>query len=560
MLSASWAQVLFQESAEDFNVDYSYGFSDLGGGVSFVDFNIDGWDDISFTTESGEQLLFFENRQGTYAPIDLGVNNTEATKQILWADYDNDGDKDLFVTSSEGLNKFYINEGDMSLIDISENVGLFTTNQYTSGAAFGDIDNDGDLDLIITNRDIISKNQRNYLYLNDGGTFIDITVDAGLSEENDLTFCAIFFDYNTDGYQDIYIVNDRYTKSNKLYKNNGNLTFTDVSTESNTGITIDAMSGTVGDYNGDGLFDLYVTNTEEGNFHFNNNGDGTFSNVASALGTTFESFAWGAVFLDADLDADLDLYVSGMLKGGTDPRLPSAFYENEEGLYTIPEDAGFENDKRISFSNAIGDIDNDGLPDIIVMNHAENNFLWHNTTENNNNWLKVKLQGVQSNADGIGSIIEVFAGGEAQYRYTMCGEGYLGQNSNTEFFGLAQSETIDYIKVKWLSGVEDLVTDVGVNRTITIREGEGIVTGMESELFNESLKLYPNPSSTGKFKLVSHEGVIGKVQIVSITGLVIFNQTITYDEYSIDLSKYPKGVYFIRQQSKRPKVLKLVYQ
>lgn len=557
--TASIGQIQFQESAADFGVNYSYGFSDLGGGVSFVDFNSDGWDDISFTTEEGEDLLFFVNRQGDFTLIDLGIKNTEATKQILWVDYDNDGDKDLFVTSLNGPNKFYLNDGKMSFTDITETTGLFTSNLFSTGAAFGDIDNDGDLDLFIANRDIITKSQRNYLYLNDEGTFVDITQSAGLSEENDLTFCAVFFDYNGDGYQDIYVVNDRYTKSNKLYKNNGDLSFDDVSIDSKTGISIDAMSGTVGDFNSDGWFDLYVTNTQEGNYHFKNNGDGTFTNLASVLGTSFESFAWGAVFLDADLDADLDLYVSGMLKG-TDSRLPSAFYENSQGIFSIPESAGFENDKRISFSNAIGDIDNDGSPDIIVMNHAEDNFLWHNNSENNNNWLKVRLEGVQSNADGIGSVIEVSSESKSQYRYTLCGEGYLGQNSNTEFFGLAQSDHIDFIKVRWLSGVEDIITDVRVNQMVTIREGEGVITNV-SPLKTNSLIIYPNPSSDGKLKVKANYILGGQLQILNNLGRLVDKQVINGEEVNLDMSLYPRGVYFVKfTQNYKTEVIKIILQ
>jgi len=544
-LMSLMAQINFKESATDFGVGKSYGFSDLGGGVSFVDFDGDGWDDISYTTEDGKQLLFYKNQGGKFVLQDFGLDNTTAAKQILWVDYDNDGDKDLFVTSINAQNKFYLNEGQMSFTDISESIGIFTDNLYTFGAAFGDIDNDGDLDLFIANRDIISKSQRNYLYLNNDGQYEDITVEAGLSLENDLTFCAAFFDFDLDGYQDIYVVNDRYTKSNKLYRNNGDHTFNDVSVESNTGISIDAMSATVGDYNADGWFDLYVTNTEEGNFHFKNNGDGSFTNVATELGTTFASFAWGAVFLDADLDADLDLYVSGMLKG-TDPRLPSAFYENENGIYNIPENAGFEEDKRTSFSNAIGDVDNDGKPDIIVMNHSENNFLWHNLSTTNNNWLKVQLEGVQSNRDAIGSIIEVSAEDKSQYRYTLAGEGYLGQNSNSEFFGLAQLSQIDYVKVTWLSGVEDVITDINVNQTIKIREGEGVVTAIKDVPAAGNMTVYPNPSVDGKFKVISNSGIIGLLQISDMLGNQIFHRNFKEDKVEIDLSEYPSGIYFIR--------------
>ena len=468
------AEISFEESAVSLGVGDTYGVSYLGGGVSFSDFDGDGWDDITFSSTENKELLFFKNEGGTFNKVNLGINNTFETKQVLWVDYDNDGDKDFFATSITGLNKLYENSGNMNFVDISASCGLFTENLYTFGAAFGDIDNDGYLDVFITNRDVTTTNQRNYLYHNNGGIFTDITENAGLFLGNELSFCASFFDYNNDGLQDIYVSSDKYTKINRLYKNNGDLTFEDVSISSGAGVLIDAMSTTIDDYNNDGWFDIYVTNTSEGNYHLRNNGDGTFTNVAEELGTAFHSIAWGAVYLDADNDADLDLYVSGMLEG-LDSRIPSAFYENQNGTFIIPANIGFENDKRTSFSNAIGDVDNDGFTDIIVMNDTDNNFVWKNTSTKSNNWLKVYLKGTISNKDGIGSTIEVYANGKSQYRYTLCGEGYLGQNSSSEFFGLKDASNIDYIKVQWLSGMEDIITNVDANQSITIVEGEGLL-------------------------------------------------------------------------------------
>jgi len=174
-------------------------------------------------------------------------------------------------------------------------------------------------------------------------------------------------------------------------------------------------------------------------------------------------------------------------------RLPSAFYENDgTGNYAIPSGIGFANDNRVSFSNAIGDYNNDGFPDIVVMNDTDNYFLWENMTSNSNNYLKVKLEGVASNKDGIGSRIEASIAGNKQYRYTLCGEGYIGQNSSTEIIGMGTATTLDYIKVTWPSGAVDLINNIAANQTLTIIEGESLST----DSFEQPvLSIYPNPTS-----------------------------------------------------------------
>jgi hypothetical protein len=539
----SFGQASFQESATALGTGVSYGNSFLGGGVSFCDFDSDGWDDITYATGNGQELYFFKNNQGTFSQINLGIANAFKVKQVIWIDYDNDGDKDFFATSIEGFNKFYRNDGNMSFTDITASIGFFTDDKRTFGASFGDIDNDGDLDAFICNRDDIAANQYSYLYRNDNGTYVDITAAAGLSTEAQLSFCSAFFDYNNDGFQDIYVANDKFSNINRLYKNNGDGTFTDVSVASGAGIAIDAMSTTIGDYNNDGWFDIYVSNSPGGNYHLRNNGDGTFTNIASTVGTAFFSVGWGAVFLDADNDTDVDLYVSSSEVGAVAGRLPSAFYENQgNDTFTIPAGIGFENDNRKSYSNAIGDFNNDGLPDVIVMNDTENNFLWKNTSSNINHWLKIKLQGVASNSDGIGSKIEISAGGKVQYRYTLSGEGYLAQNSTTEFFGLKDAVVVDYVKVTWLSGIQDVLENVAVNQTLNLVEGENVLS---TDTFQEAgVRIYPNPSN-GIFNIeVPNTEEVKTLIIYDVFGKKIHTQSLNTYNTKINLARFSEGLYF----------------
>jgi len=555
------AQISFEDVADDIGTAYSYGSSTWGGGVSFADFDNDGWDDLTFATEEGTEIYFLKNNDGNFSSITLnGISNTFKTKQVIWIDYDNDGDQDFFVTGFEGVNKFYKNDGDMNFTDVSSSIGFFETDLFTYGVSFADMDNDGDLDAFISNRDGEADDQRNYLYRNDEGTFIDITDSAGLSMSSHLSFCSIIFDYNKDGFQDIYISNDKPDNLNILYKNNGDGTFDDVSEYSGAGIGINAMTTTIGDYNNDGWFDIYITNTPEGNELLRNNGDGTFTNVAEATATTFNSVGWGAVFLDADLDGLLDLYVSSDFDGSVGSFLSSAFYHQQNNeTFIIPENIGFQEDTRKSYTNAIGDIDNDGKPDIIVGNDIEPNFLWSNKTVNENNWLKVKLEGVISNRDGIGNTIEINIGGQSQYRYTLAGEGYLSQNSFYEFFGLANATEVDYVKVTWTAtGESEIINNIAANQAITIKEGSGVLSSVNN-LKDTTFSIYPNPSANGIFKISVANQEIVSLQVFDISGRLITKKNDLKNNDQINLSQYQKGVYIGRFSSEtKNEVLKLI--
>ncbi len=557
------AQLAFEDVATQVGVNYSYGDSEYGGGVSFADFNNDGWDDITYATEDGAQIYFFENNNGVFNLVTLnGISNTYKTKQVIWIDYDNDGDKDLFVTAIEGINEFYRNDGGMNFTNISSTIGFFQTDLFTYGTSFGDIDNDGDLDAFISNRTSTEQNQRNYLYRNDEGTFVDITQSSGIpiedeegNENSQLSFCTMFFDYNKDGFQDIYLANDKTDNINRLYKNLGNGTFEDVSVASGSGIAVNAMTTTLGDYNNDGWFDIYITNTQSsqagnGNVLLKNNGDGTFTDVAEQTGTTFNSFAWGAVFLDADNDTLLDLYVSGGFDGSIGSFLSAAFYHQQnDGIFVIPQNIGFENDTRKSFSNAIGDINNDGKPDIIVCNDTENNFLWENKTTNTNNWLKVKLEGVTTNRDGIGNTIEIFINGRSQYRYTLAGEGYISQNSYHEFFGLGEATEVDYVKVTWTgTNTEDIIYDVNANQSITIKEGIGVLTSNDIQT-NSLFSLYPNPSNDGVFKLSVNNNKSNTLKVYDLAGRLILKIKNLKDKDQFSLNHCKKGIYLAKVSS-----------
>jgi hypothetical protein len=419
---------------------------------------------------------------------------------------------------------------------------LPTQNLFTYGASWGDFNNDGFLDVFICNRDEFNLATPNFLFKNNGdGTFTNVSLAAGIKTTSDMSFCAAFFDYNNDGYQDIYVSNDKFSIANTLYRNNGDGTFSDASQSSGTGISIDAMSVTIDDYNYDGWLDIYITNGTEGNVFFRNNGDGTFTDVAASTGTLFNSIGWGAIFFDAENDTDLDLYVSGEYIPNP-IYLPSAFYQNNgQGFFTMPANSGLGQDTAKSYSNAIGDINNDGLTDFLVTNTDEKIFLYQNQTTTANKWLKVALEGTQSNRDGVGSIIEISVNGNSQYRYTLCGEGYLSQNSATEIFGLGTATIVDYVKIKWLSGIEDVVYNVTPNQKITIVEGSTLSV---NEVESQFKLAYNNP--VDDFLSLTSNVKIDHICIYNQLGQEVIrrNNKNTVNEF-IDVSFLTSGMYLI---------------
>lgn len=402
------AQLHFQDVAAQKGIEHRYLSVRLGGGVSCYDFNQDGLDDITLATAFGDPIDFYLNMGGHFQLLPPLVDNEDEAKQILWVDFDNDGDLDLFVATYDGLNRLYEQTGDLTFTDITLAAGLPSFNTRTYGACFGDFDRDGWVDLYFGDRIAFQpQDNRHYLFRNNGDkTFSDVSYPAAAQDTSGLQFCSGFIDYNLDGWPDIYTAHDRIANLNTLLENQADGTFADVGAAARADLAIEAMSVTSGDYDSDGLLDIYCTNIPEGNKLLHNDGpDSTnqyvFSEVAAESGVGFYGMSWGAVFLDADNDADLDLYVSGSV-AGADVR-SAAFFQNEsDGTFSEPS-AGFLGDTVVSYNNAVGDFDADGYPDIMVINiYPYFSHLWASSALENN-WIKLDLEGVLSNRDAIGA-------------------------------------------------------------------------------------------------------------------------------------------------------------
>lgn len=538
------AQIAFNNQPSEHGISVLCGNTFLGNGISFFDYDNDGWDDISVATVNGDAVKFFKNINGNFVEQTLNISgNNWQNRQINWVDIDNDGDNDLFLTSDTEGNKLYENLGNMFMQDITAACGMLSEVFPYYGASWGDYNNDGYLDVFIGIRD---TDIPSILYKNNGDkTFTLANAEAGILSSGFMSFCSAFLDYDNDGDQDIYVSNDKESYRNLLYKNNGDGTFSEVGEQSGSGVYIDAMSVTVDDVNSDGWLDIYITNDGiDDSVMLINNGDGTFTDFSVYYQLTHDIIGWGAVFIDADNDKDLDLYVSGETYGNFPQYLSSAFYENlNNGSFQL-DNSVIPNDFAPSYSNAIGDIDNDGLPEIVVNNiNHDNILLWKNNSNQNNNWLKIKLEGTQSNRNGIGSFIEISINGEKQYRYTLCGEGYLSQNSATEVFGLGTASVIDYVKVNWLSGIEDVIYNVSANQLLNIIEGSATLS-IDDDKKEDSLTFSPNPVKNTL--TLRAQNTIEKVAIYNVLGQKVLKATPNTIDSDLDISHLKDGTYFVK--------------
>lgn len=548
--SAVYSQIMFEETAVDLGINKGYGEGFFGGGISFFDFNNDGWDDITMATSLGDSVYFFKNNLGEFEQILPSlITNTSEINQVLWIDFDNDGDNDLFITAHNSVNKLYRNDGDLSMTDVSAEAGISEIVVESEGAAWGDYNNDGFLDLYVTNYNDVSVSISNVLYRNNGdGTFTNVSELANVTDTGKYPFQPLFTDFNNDGNQDIYIAMDRQD-GNTVLKNAGNGLFADITADCGGGLSMWAMTITPGDFDNDGDDDYYFSNLPgHGSKLVKNLGDSQFTEVSEIANVNWQNLGWGAVFLDADLDGDIDLYQSGGHTGinGTESNV---FYENKgDGTFTEAAVESFGLDSVESFSNAIGDINNDGLPDIVVNNGAGYNVsVWQNTSNTAYHYLKVKPEGVISNKNGIGSRIYTYISGVYQMRYIYYGNGYLAQNMGYALFGLGQAEMVDSVVVEWLSGVRDVVYNIDSDQMITVIEGEGLVD--MSEIQADHIKVFPNPCND--YIIIKFEAAARMIRAISIWNLQgVMIKTIDVNSLSenliVDTSTLPSGVYVIQ--------------
>ncbi|MBL7942583.1 MAG: VCBS repeat-containing protein [Flavobacteriales bacterium] len=449
-----------------------------GAGVSCVDIDLDGWEDITFATDTS--VVVYRNINGIATELDLNLPSTPKTKQPVWVDYDNDGDMDLYLSQYLFPCRLFRNEGGFVFTDVTVSSGLQLNNVPHFGCSWGDYDRDGDLDLYQCTYIFVysgqgPENYYNKLYRNEGnGTFTEVGEEAGVVDGLSLSFQSIWLDYNRDLWPDLYVINDKF-HPNRLYHNNGDGTFSDVSYASGAALAdMDAMTASAADFNHDGWEDIFISNTSIGTCALlRNDGDGTFTNIAATSGLELEILAWGGNWFDFDLDMDQDLYVceyNPLLSTQANRFMVNMSNANFVNLQTSIFPFDFAN----SYATATCDWNHDGCADLAVNNYYPQNCNFWKSSGSDNHALTVSLSGTISNTLGVGTHIGLYAGGIPQYRYTYCGENYLGQNSLSEIFGLNDETVVDSLLVWWPSGHTDKFYNLSADTSITVIEGSGL--------------------------------------------------------------------------------------
>ena len=492
----------------------------FGGGVALADFDGDGLLDLYVTNSVGANALYRNSGELRFVDVAARAVQDAASKSngACAADYDNDGDTDLYV-ANYGPSRLFRNGGDATFEDVTAAAGFTepTGRLRTMGCAWGDYDADGFLDLIFVRHlddsdpGVFAWGQRDLsefadplaLFRNRGdGTFAEVTTLLGdpapaRSIVRGAGFQPAFVDYDNDGDLDIYVVNDfgEEITPNVLWRNDGpaatggSWVFTDVSASSGTDVAMNGMGLALGDYDLDGFTDFYITNIDN-SVLLRNNGDGTFSERTHAAGVgrgrigtpEGNSVGWGTAFFDYDNDGDQDLYlVAGYLD--TDPdtnpvQQPNALFRNDgDGTFTdLPLWASGTNDTGFGRGAAFGDLNGDGCLDLYVVNIGEfwgpPGFakLFLNNCTYGNNWLVVRTVGTHSNRDGIGATITIAAAGSTQRRTVTGGSSHMSQNMLAAHFGLGDAERVDTLTVRWPSGRSQTLTMLAANQVLVVTE------------------------------------------------------------------------------------------
>ncbi len=538
-----------------------------GSGCAFVDYDNDGWQDVilinSMDFEEASQIdqtgktgqtslaglagkkprrsvmaLYHNNQNGTFTDItaQAGLAKPIYGQGVSIGDYDNDGWSDIFVTAL-GQNRLFRNLGNGKFADMTAKAGLLGPQYFSSSAAFVDYNKDGKLDLFVcnyvewkpeddlfcsldgTNKSYCTPEkytgQNSRLYQNGGGKFIDVTEKAGLIEDPPGKSLGVtILDYNKDGWPDIFVAND--TQPNKLYKNNGNGTFSNEAVTagvafSEEGKARGGMGTDAADIDGSGLPSIIVGNfSNEMLALFRNQGKGLFIDEApsSNIGRdTLLSLTFGAFFFDYDLDGQQDiLMANGHVADDINTVQPKITYAQRPQIFRNEGKRKFTEFSRKAgkpFTKAIvargaasGDYDNDGDLDVLLTTNGGPAYLLRNEGGNQNRFVKFKTIGAKSNREGIGAKITIYpVGGAKQWQMVRSGSSYCSQSELPVTFGLGLADKIERVDIEWPSGKVDKLTNVAVNHLHIVKEGGGTTESRPLPMATPTPRPASSPSS-----------------------------------------------------------------
>ena len=503
----------------------------LSGGVGLVDFDGDGWLDVycvqggslmagtpagtSAAIEPGDRL-FRNQRDGTFRD----VTRQSGIERLAWGrgygqgvtvgDYDNDGHPDLFITRLLRYDLFR-NRGDGTFEDATERQGLAGARDNPTSSAFADLDNDGDLDLYVCHyvrwdpdHPVICKHEQggcfycdpakyeravDHVFRNDRGHYVDITQTAGFTDEHGHGLGVVAADIDDDNRIDLFVANDG--TANFLFRNKGGFQFEDDALKA--GVAGSAQGGyqagmgvAAADLDGDGRLDLLVTNLYlEGTTLYHNLGQGMFADRSATSGilhSTRYLLGFGIGIIDATNDGRPDVVITNGNMNDFRPlypyAMPTRLYEGRPGgrLVDVSDQAGAPwAVPRLGRGLATGDLDNDGRPDLLVMGQNEPLAYFHNQTEHSGHFVTFRLEGTDSNRDGVGARVVVATAQGRQVAQRLGGGSYLSACDGRLHFGLGASTSIQSVDVRWPSGRLDRWTNVIADTGYLLREGDALI-------------------------------------------------------------------------------------
>ena len=524
---ASAAGIRFQH--DNAATSEKYLIETMGAGCGWIDYDQNGLFDLYLVNSAATKAytpnkpprsaLYRNNGDGTFTDVtaQAGVGAEGLFGMgVAVGDYDNDGFPDLLVLGYDRC-ILYHNNGDGTFTDVSKKAGVENLGRWASSAAWFDYDNDGHLDLVIANYVDWTPESNHYcgdkgpgmrsychpgvyhgqaptLYRNNGdGTFTDVSEASGVGRKPGNGLGVVTFDYDNDGWQDIFIANDNMP--NFLFHNNRDGTFTETAYLAGVAVSGDGhseagMGVDAADTTGSGRMDLIVTHLDQqlarlyrnlGTLGFE---DATFRSKLSYA--TFKLSGFGTCFLDYDNDGRRDLFIAnGHVLDNVARYRPDVAYAEPKLMLRNTGGGMLENvsgrlgqdlmRRRVSRGVAVGDFDNDGDVDLLVSNNGGVPQLLRNDGGNTNHWLEILLIGTKSNRDGVGARVKLIAGDLVQYDQRKGGGSYQSAPDPRLHFGLNRQTKVDTLEIKWPSGMVTHLRELPANRIIAVEEGNGVV-------------------------------------------------------------------------------------